>query len=113
MIDYAHEWKEFQELPLEEKKKIALNIISQFRWKWEIFDLIFEYLTRGNNITEQDCIDVYQSLMKTSFGVESENEKLALEQLNTIKAKWLRMKEIELSERKDTEQDAIQMINSL
>ena len=114
MIHYLEEWETFKQLPLEEKRGIALRVIEQFRWKWETFDIIYDYLNNwGDNITDQDCIDVYQSLMKTSYTIENEEKVQSMERLKVIKEKWLQMRKKELSEKNNNQQDAIEMLNSL
>lgn len=113
MIDYLKDWEWFQKLPLAEKIHISQDILQPFQWKWDTFDIIYQYFQRWENITEQDCIDVYQSLMKTSYEVESAKEIESLNQLKRLKEKWLLMKEKEQYEQQGNQQDALQMLNSL
>lgn len=108
--NYQKQWEEYNKLTFDERKTLAISILESFRGQGETFDLVYDYLTRGENITDQDLQDVYQSLMKTAYEIDKSKEIAALEQLESLRAKGVLLREEEEKEKREAEVEARNML---
>jgi hypothetical protein len=112
-INYQKEWENYNTLSFDNQREIVLWILETFRGKWETFDLIYDYIVRWEGVTKEDLQDVYRSLMETAYQTDQENEKHALEKLESVKTKAILMREQERQEAEIAQKEASTLMNML
>lgn len=111
--DYKKQWEEFKKLSFDERKEIVVGILESFRGQGETFDLVYDYIIRWVNITDQDLQDVYDSLIKTAFQIDKEKETQAIQNLESVRSKAVIMREQEEQERHLSESEANTLVATI
>lgn len=111
--DYKKQWESFRALPFDERKESVIKILEAFRGKDEAFDIIHQYVTQSDRVTDQDLQDVYDSMVASLYQLDSEAASEAELRFKEIQNKAASFREAEQKENVETASEAELLLTNL
>ena len=112
-VDYRKQREDFQKLSFEDRREIVIGILASFRGQGDTFDTIYDYIVRGDGVTDQDLQDVHDSLMQTAMEVDKQVESQAIDRLASVRSRAIEMREREEAEKQLAQAEATVLMQGL
>lgn len=80
MMNLEHYKKDYDKYDINQKKETVTTLLSWFLWKWENFDLIYNYITNfPQEVTEKDYDEIFAVIILWLYQEQQEKQQEDLE----------------------------------
>lgn len=105
-MNYKQKFLDFQKLSFPERKETVIGLLETLRQYDETLQMIYEYITTSEYITDQDLTETYEAVL---YGMKQDDDREiqgAIQKLDDLKDRIIERQKLEASEKQEETNEA-------
>lgn len=106
-MDLDKKIKEFKKLDFEQKRTKCLSMLEVLKWSGSLFDDLYNIIKNIDDVSEELMVSIYSSIQSTISYMDDEKLRKYISDMEKVKMKLQKIKEMEKQEEKDNDPDKL------